>query len=152
MPIFTFNGLYREVHQDIPKRPFIQVVVSLPRFDVIRPVQMLVDSGADITTLQPQDTLLMLDETQFSELGNQHVAQGIGGYGNFLSEDAAIGFLMTDGHICWIPITIDIAEPNSPLGIPSVLGNDVMRFAVTRLDAINSSIIIEFHLSAPIIT
>lgn len=113
---------------------------------------MLVDSGADTTTLQPKDSLLMLEESQFSQLGEQHKVQGIGGFTNFFQEDAALGLLLTGSRVCWIPIVIDIAELDAPPGLPSILGNDVMQFAVTHLDAINSAVRFEFWLTHPLIT
>ena len=149
---FEIRGSYRRGYLGGPLRPFVRVAVALPRFNVVRQVDMLVDSGADITTLQPKDALLLLEESQFSQLSEQHEVQGIGGFTNFFREDAAIGLLLTDGRICWIPIVIDIAEPNAFTEIPSVLGNDVMQFGITHLDAINDAVKIELWLRHPLIT
>ena len=149
---FEIRGFYRQGYPSGPWRPFVRVAVALPRFSVVRQVDMLVDSGADTTTLQPKDSLLMLEESQFSQLGEQHKVQGIGGFTSFFQEDAAIGLLITGNRICWIPIVIDIAELNAPPGLPSILGKDVMQFAVTHLDAINSAVRIEFRLPHPLIT
>ena len=149
---FEFHGFYRPSYVGGPPRPFVRVVVALPRFNVVRQVGMLVDSGADITTLQPRDSLLLLEERQFSQLGKKHKVQGIGGFTNFFREDAAIGLLLTGGRICWIPIVIDIAELNAPPGIPSILGNDVMQFGITYFDAINGTVKIQLWLPQPLIT
>lgn len=148
---FEIRGSYRQGYVGGPWRPFVRVAVALPRFKVVRQVDMLVDSGADITTLQPRDSLLLLEEPQFSQLTEQHKVQGIGGFTNFFREDAAIGVLLTGDRICWIPITIYIAELNAPPGIPSTLGNDVMRFGITHLDAINGTVKIELWLRHPLI-
>ena len=149
---FEIRGSYRRGYVGGPSRPFVCVAVALPRFNAVRQVDMLVDSGADITTLQPKDALLLLEEPQFSQLREQHNVQGIGGFTNFFREDAAIGLLLTSDRTCWIPIVIDIAELNTPPGIPSVLGNDVMQFGITHLDAINGSVKIELWLRHPLIT
>jgi hypothetical protein len=149
---FEIRGFYRQGYTGGPRRPFVQMAVSLPRFNVVRQVDMLVDSGADITTLQPKDSLLLLEEAQFSQLSEQHKVQGIGGFTTFFREDAAIGVLLTGGHICWIPIVIDISELNAQPGIPSILGNDVMQFGITHLDAINGAVIIELWLPHPLVT
>lgn len=149
---FEIHGSYRQDYPAGPWHPFVQVAVALPRFSVVRQVAMLVDSGADITTLQPQDSLLLLEESQFSELIEQHEVQGIGGFTNFFQEDAAIGLILRDKRICWIPIVIDIAELDSPSGLPSILGNDVMQYAVTQLDAVNRTVRMEFWLKHPLIT
>jgi len=149
---FEIRGFYRQGYLGGPWRPFVRVAVALPRFSVVRQVDMLVDSGADITTLQPQDSLLLLEEPQFSQLGEQHKVQGIGGLTNFFREDAAIGLLLPDGCTCWVPIVIDIAEPSSPSGIPSTLGNDIMQFGVTSLDAVHRTVKIELWLTHPLVT
>ena len=135
-----------------PYRPFVRVAVALPKFNAVRHVDMLVDSGADITTLQPKDALLLLEEPQFSQLSEQHKVQGIGGFTNFFREDAAIGLLLTGGRICWIPVVVDIAELNAPPGLPSILGNDVMQFGITHLNAINGTVTVELWLPHPLIT
>ena len=149
---FEIHGFYRQGYPGGPWRPFVRVAVALPRFSVVRQVDMLVDSGADTTTLQPKDSLLMLEESQFSQLGEQHKVQGIGGFTSFFQEDAAIGLLITGNRICWIPIVIDIAELNAPPGLPSILGNDVMQFGITHLNAIHGTVKIELWLSHPLIT
>ena len=149
---FEIHGSYKQGYIGGPWRPFVRVAVALPRFNVVRQVDMLVDSGADITTLQSRDSLLLLEEGQFSQLREQHKVQGIGGFTNFFREDAAIGFSLTGERICWIPIVMDIAELKAPPGIPSVLGNDVMQFGITHLDAINGAVKIELWLPQPLIT
>lgn len=149
---FEIHGSYRPGYVGGPPRPFVRVIVALPRFNTVRQVDMLIDSGADTTTLQPKDSLLLLEEQQFSQLKERHKVQGFGGFTNFFQEDAAIGFFVPDTHICWIPIVIDIAELKAPSGIPSVLGNDVMQFGITHLDAINGTVKIELWLPEPLIT
>jgi len=113
---------------------------------------MLVDSGADITTLQPQDSLLLLEEPQFSQLGAQHKVQGIGGFTTFFQEEAAIGLLLPNKRTCWVPIVVDIAAPTTPLGIPSTFGNDIMQFGVTTLNAVHCTVKVELWLPHPLVT
>lgn len=149
---FEIHGSYRPGYIGGPQRPFVRVIVALPRFNAARQVDMLVDSGADITTLQLKDALLLLEESQFAQLSDQHKVQGIGGFTNFFQEDAAIGLSFRDGHICWIPITMDIAELNASPDIPSILGNDIMQFGITQLDAINGTVKIKLRLHHPLIT
>jgi len=149
---FEIRGFYRQGYPGGPWRPFVRVAVALPRFSVVRQVDMLVDSGADITTLQPQDSLLLLEEPQFSQLGEQHTVQGIGGLTTFFQEEAAIGLLLPNEHTCWVPTMVDIAEPTTPLGIPSTLGNDIMQFGVTTLDAVHCTVKVELWLPHPLVT
>ena len=149
---FKIHGFYRQGYPSGPWRPFVRVAVALPRFSVVRQVDMLVDSGADITALQPRDSLLLLEEAQFSQLRERHKVQGIGGFTNFFQEDAAIGFLLAGDRICWIPVVMNIAELRAPPGILSGLGNDVMQYGITHLDAINGTVKIELWLPRPLVT
>jgi len=149
---FEIHGFYRQGYPGGPWRPFVRVAVALPRFSVVRQVDMLVDSGADITALQPRDSLLLLEEAQFSQLRERHKVQGIGGFTNFFQEDAAIGFLLAGDRICWIPVVMNIAELKAPSGILSGLGNDVMQYGITHLDAINGTVKIELWLPHPLVT
>jgi len=113
---------------------------------------MMVDSGSDITTLQARDSLLMLEESQFKQLGALRLIQGIGGVVKSYTEDGAIGFFLPDTRICWVPINISIIDPKSHLTLPSTLGNDVLGFGTTTLDAVSRIVKIELWLPSPLIT
>lgn len=149
---FEFYGFYRQGYLGGPKRPFIRVFVALHRFGVSKQVDMLVDSGSDLTTLQPKDSLLMLKKSDFMQLGPPRAIQGIGGRANSYTEEGAIGFSMPDARICWVPINIDITDPNSRSTVPSTLGNDVLGFGTTVIDAIGGIVKIELWLDHPLIT
>lgn len=135
-----------------PERPFIRVFVALHRFGVCRQVEMMVDSGSDVTTLQPKDSLPMLEESQFKQLGPPRLIQGIGRFVKSYTEKGAMGFLLPDNRICWIPINIDITDPNSGSTVPSTLGNDILGFGITALNAIRKTVIIELRLLNPLVT
>lgn len=113
---------------------------------------MLVDTGADITTLQPRDSLLLLEESQFRHLGGGHEVVAVGGNPPMFSEEAAIGFELPDLHVCWIPIMIDIAQPSADERLFSTLGNDVMQYGTTIFDAPHATVTIKLWLDHPIIT
>lgn len=149
---FQFHGFYWRGFPSGPERPFARVFVALPRFGVSRQVDMMVDSGSDITTLQLKDSLLMLEESQFKQLGSLRLIQGIGGAVKFYTEDCAIGFLLQDTRICWVPINIAVADPKSLSTLPSTLGNDVLGFGTTTLNAVRRIVKIELSLPSPLIT
>jgi len=113
---------------------------------------MIVDSGSDITTLQPKDSLLILEESQFKQLGRTRQIQGIGGYVKSHAEEGAVGFLLPDKQICWVPTVFDITDPNSRSTLPSTLGNDVLQYGTTALNAIRGIVKIELWLTNPLIT
>jgi hypothetical protein len=149
---FEIHGFYRQGYPDGPWRPFVRVFVALPRFGAVKQVDMIVDSGADVTSLQPRDSLLLLEEAQFAQLKRQHKVQGIGGLTSFFQEDAAIGIPLANNHICWIPVMLNISGLDAPPAILSGLGNDVMQHGITHLDAINSTVKIELWLPHPLVT
>lgn len=149
---FQFHGFYRQGYPGGPERPFIRVFVVLHRFRVSKQVDMMVDSGSDVTTLQPKDSLLMLEESQFKQLGSPRPIQGIGGFVKSYTEEGALGFLLPDTRICWVPVIIDITDPNSGSTLPSTLGNDVLRFGTTSLNAIRRIVRIGLWLTNPLIT
>jgi len=149
---FQFQGFYRQGYLGGPQRPFIRVVVALNRFGVSKQVDMMVDSGSDLTTLQPKDSLLMLKESQFKLLGRPRRIQGLGGFVESYTEEGAIGFFLPDKQVCWVPILCDITNPNSRSTLPSTLGNDVLQFGTTSLNAVHGIVTIELLLTNPLIT
>lgn len=149
---FEFHGYYKQENPLSPWRPFIRLIVGLTRISSFRKVEMLVDTGADITTLQPRDSLLFLEESQFRHLGGGHEVLAVGGNPPMFSEEAAIGFELPDSRVCWIPIMIDIAQPSADERLFSTLGNDVMQYGTTIFDAPHATVTIKLWLDHPIIT
>ena len=149
---FEFRGYYRQENRVSPWRPFIQVIVVLSRIRAFRKVEMLVDTGADVTTLQPRDSLLLLEESQFHHLRPGHRVVAVGGNAFMFSEEAVIGFELPDLSICWIPITIDIADPAADERLFSALGNDVMEYGIARFDRWGGVVTVKLWLDHPLIT
>lgn len=149
---YQFQGSYQRGYQGGPERPFVRALVTLRRFKVSKQVDMWIDSGSDVTTLQPRDSLLMLEEAQFKQMDISRNIQTVGGYVKSYNEEAAIGFMLDDKRICWIPIVIDIIDPNSRSNLPSTLGNDILQFGTVALNAVRGIIRIELLLSNPLIT
>jgi len=149
---FQFQGYYKQENPLGPWRPFIQLIVGLTRISSFKKVEMLVDSGADITTLQPRDSLLLLEKSQFRHLRVGQEVVAVGGNPRMFSEEAAIGFELPDLNVCWIPIMIDIAQPSADERLFSTLGNDVMQYGSTILDAPHATVTLKLWLDHPIIT
>lgn len=133
-------------------RPFIRVHVALVRFGRSAVVDMMVDSGADLTTLQPRDSSRLLKEADFRLLGGLRMVQGLGGLVECYAEEGAVGFFMPGRQICWVPTLIDVIKPESGSPLPSALGNDVLQFGVTTLDQRRGVVTIELFLKSPLIT
>lgn len=149
---FQFDGFYLPGYKGGPDRPFIRLFVALHKYSACRQVDMLVDSGSDVTTLQPRDSCMFLEESQFKQLGSPRLIQGIGGTVTSYTEEGSIGFMLPDTRICWIPIVIDITDPKSGLSVYSTLGNDVLSYGTLSLNAIRRTVTIVLDLPNPIIT
>ena len=149
---YAFHGFYRPGVDDYPDRPFIRAVVALPRFRILRHLELIVDSGSDITTIQPKDSSLLLTDDHLNMLGAPRGLEGMGGVIDSYTEDGAVGFPITPGQIYWIPIRFDITDPWSGSSLPSALGNDVMNLGRLTLEYDSDTVMLEFDLEKPIIT
>ena len=149
---YRFTGFFQKGYLGGPDRPFIRVVVALNRFGGSKQVDMLLDTGSDITTLQPKDSLLMLDESQLMQLINRRQVQGLGGFIDSYLEDATVGFYLPDRKICWVPTVMDITDPYSGSTLPSTLGNDVLQYGSIGLNAARGIVTLALVLPKPIIT
>ena len=149
---FQFFGFYRPGYPGGPERPYIRVLVTLTKFESSKQVYMMIDSGSDITTLQPKDSLLMLTSKQFEKLKSKRSIETLGGLIESHLEEAFIGFFLSDKRICWVPINIDIVDPTLPSRLPSILGNDVLSFGTIVINFTRNILKIELELPNPIIT
>jgi hypothetical protein len=113
---------------------------------------MMLDSGSDVTALQPKDSLLMLNESQFKLLGQLREIEGLGGRVKSYTEEGAVGFFLPAKQVCWVPTMIGITDPKSGSTLPSTLGNDVLRFGTTVLNEVRGIVKIELFLTHPLIT
>ena len=111
---------------DVTGRPYIEGQISIPRLGLRANISFLVDTGADFTTLAPQHAQAMginyslLDESP-------RVVVGIGGESRPYRTPAEVMF--DDGHVLHrYEITLYILRGEAaPLGIPSLLGRDVLQ-------------------------
>ena len=109
---------------DAAGRPYVAAQVYLPRLErVPRHLELLVDTGADVTSLHPMDCMGIPYEAlrDLSETG------GVGGAAGYYSEDAFVVF--DDGEITHIySMRVDIAVPSRDNAtLPSLLGQDILR-------------------------
>ena len=114
----------------------IEILVSIAGMqDTVR---FLIDTGADVSILGPDDSLAVLGSAAFainfiSDPRSLHI-MGIGGGARYVVRDAVLTFYSTEGerHALAMPILIAepapprLAEPGPPQP-PSVLGRDFLR-------------------------
>jgi hypothetical protein len=111
-----------------PPLPTITALVTIPRLRKERPVEFLIDTGADATTLHPIDTRLMgIRPLNFVGIPRA-LMYGVGGNAQYWEEMAELRFLHDDGDY-WDVVTlpIHVAVPTrANSAIESLLGRDVI--------------------------
>ena len=109
-------------------RPFVRVRVIIPRLEIRRTVEFLVDTGADGTCVNHRDAVKMgLFPERFLESEMTYSA-GVGGFSRYFREDARLEFLDTDDESPReYSISLLIADlSDAPMSIPSLLGRDIL--------------------------
>lgn len=131
----------RRVRGDFGKsdqRPYVVARVLLPRLGVFADMELLVDTGADFTSIHWTDRQRLHDangnplppEVQFSSEGT---AAGISGSSvTYGIEEAAIFFITEDNDVQSQVVQARVALDDTAAGIPSLLGRDILSTA--RLD------------------
>ena len=98
--------------------------VYMPRLGVRGSVDFLVDTGADATTLHPDDGQDM--GIPFDELVNPIRVGGVGGYETYYDEPARISFSGIDGYYEF-EILLSVGKPSEESdGLESLLGLDIL--------------------------
>lgn len=105
-------------------RPYVRGTVRMPRLDVVGRVDFLVDTGATVTALSPNDGDNLL--VPIAQLANPARQQGIAGARTYYREPALLMF--PDGAE-WQRFDIDlyVATPDEGADyLPSLLGRDIL--------------------------
>lgn len=123
-------------------RPYIDCRLHIARFDIFQPIQLMFDTGADITCLHPADADLI--GIPFQALRNPQSITGIG-KAEYYSEPATLFFV--DGDVTHLyHIELNIAIPNDDnRNLPSILGRDIFDFWSTNYDPFNRKLVSEVH-------
>lgn len=105
-------------------RPHVFAAVTLPRLGYSRRVRLLVDTGADVTSLHPADC----DDMPYELLGDSSETTGVGGTTEYFREPALVTFRdLEDSSLQVYRLLIDIAGPTEyNQNIPSLLGQDIL--------------------------
>ena len=107
-------------------RPFLKATLYLPRLRLQLDIDFLVDTGADITTLSPNDGHEMgLDYDALTQISVPSI--GVGGISERYVEQAVVMFDDVDRMVCMYSIDLDILEPQPHIErLPSLLGRDIL--------------------------
>ena len=107
-------------------RLFIPAVLVLPRLQLSRYMEFLMDTGADNTCLMPTDATTM--SVKYEDLRNESHTRGIGGIQKIYRERAFLAFPSVNRIAYGYNLDIAILHPPEDDGVilPSLLGRDVM--------------------------
>ncbi len=117
---------------DTRERPRVRARLFVPRFGVSGRIDFLVDTGATVTTLHPDDGRRI--GCPFDELREPFALVGVGGRSAYYREPALIVLAGSRGDYTF-DITLMIAKPEPPSAsnprpvvnrLPSLLGRDVL--------------------------
>ena len=110
---------------DAQGRPYVFAAVTLPRLGFTRRVRLLVDTGADVTSLQLMDR----QDIAYDLLGDISETAGIGGISEYYREPAFVTFRDHDeSNLQVYRMLIDIARPTQYNdSVPSLLGQVILK-------------------------
>ena len=109
-------------------RPFVRVLITIPRLGIQRAVDLLVDTGADNTCLNHRDAAYLRLFPEVLRESERSYATGIGGSSLYFREDARLVFLDADDDPPReYDVSLRIADmSDAPTSIPSLLGRDIL--------------------------
>ena len=131
----AIEGYYQDDH-GAPVAPYIKVQVAIPDLHLLGDVEFLVDTGADATTLMPDDLAKLGVDIQ-AVSGPMKTADGSGGASEYketkaelrFNDDAALGRFQDFGAVIHLSANPENAQ------LPSLLGRDILNRCQCTFDA-----------------
>jgi hypothetical protein len=115
--------------------PYVWSTVHLPAYHRRALVAFLIDTGADVTTLHPQDGLRLLLPAEISRMPNPAAIGGAGAGIDHYPVGATIVFMHDDGRLHSIGLTAYVAQPTAQnMRYESLLGRDALEHFVMHYD------------------
>lgn len=128
-------GFYHSV-ADEPPAPYLTARVTLPNLGVVGEVNFLIDTGADVTFLHPEDVdNLGIDHGRLNP-GALERTSGLGGESDYYRETATLIFQDSAGGelSCELDVFINPRPTPALLDAPSLLGRDFLNRCDLRLN------------------
>ena len=109
-------------------RPFVRVLITIPRLGIQHEADLLVDTGADSTCLNHRDAAYLRLFPDVLRESERTRATGVGESSRYFREDARLVFLDADDDPTReYDVSLRIADlSDTPTPIPSLLGRDIL--------------------------
>lgn len=114
--------------------PYVRAVITIPSTGKSVTASFLIDTGADMTVIHPQDGLRLFSAAEIIAIPNPI---GVGGAGHgklYYPIEAELSFLHDHGELQMVAITAYIAEATNNVTIESLLGRDVLGSFIMAFD------------------
>jgi hypothetical protein len=110
---------------DTSGRPYIEGRLIIPRLNITTDISFLIDTGSDLTVLNPLDGFRM--EVDYSQLIGDREVVGVGGLCHNYVEPTIVVFSEPQKFLYVYNIELEITPPNPEImDIPSLLGRDIL--------------------------
>jgi hypothetical protein len=143
----VIRGWAQSLGAELPA-PYVEVGIRATEDLGYVPVQLLVDTGADVTTLQPRAGLVLWSDYMAHDFGidpTLHMALGIGGTAQYIIREVALRFLDEAGEPVNMRLPVRVAAPLNQVAwrLPSLLGRDVINAFTLTFDARSGTVTLE---------
>lgn len=137
----AIDGYYKD---DNPPAPYVYAEVYLPDLHLYGDVEFLVDTGADATSLMPDDMAMIRVDISRAR-GRYHKVDGVGGEAQYKTTKAVLRFQDDDvfGHFQEFEIDIHLTEGKAGQQLPSLLGRDILNECECTFDAVRERVVLK---------
>jgi len=111
-------------------RPYVDAVVLSARLGVEGNVSFLIDTGSDLSTIQPRDAIRLGVDYSLDFVGSpKRSVGGVGGLASEFRESCAIFMPHVSGSWDRLPLEVGFAVPTAfNEDLPSLLGRDILSY------------------------
>ena len=112
----------------------MHAVIYIPSIDKHVVSSFLIDTGADMTTIHPQDSLRLFTAAQIRALPNPIGVDGAGAGKAHYPLAAEIIFKHDHGELQRVATTVYLSDPSHNVQFESLLGRDVLGSFIMNFD------------------
>ena len=141
----AIDGYYKD---DGPPAPYVKAQVYLPGLRAGAEIEFLVDTGADATSLMPDDMALMRVDLRRIR-GQSQSVEGVGGEARYKTAKAVLRFQDRDafGHFQEFEVDIHLMAGRGGQQLPSLLGRDILNECECTLNGVRESVALKRLMS-----